>query len=1307
MKSSKPKSQYDYEVWFEKNCSSADFWFELSQNKDQTSKEEREFAYSIGKWRQRGEFPTLGQLKWAFQIVDRIYPNKHKKTVIKRRKGHSETEAIVVTTQRKHITARLAWHDNKWNGKICNNPELNEYCVGDYSLLSARLQRRRNLDIECNNKGLTPNFSEMGGYVPPCFWSLNTFGDSKFDVIHEHPMKETHINIKNTPNVQEDLPPWSFFTWNFKLSFLRSNDALSRVDGKYPKNLPDRAKKYFSQVKNSQSIVFLYCNYDNPLTADEYKYLLVGCGLVTDKGDFFDYKIPSSDLKEIRTDKDYKNFPTIGWEIRVSLDKESTVRLPYHEYLVDVDDNTDWELLDEIKISIDDEKLVQDFKYVSMDVDDDTCIYLLTRIKQKLLTIRDHSRCGEEYDVNNNIAKIENLLKISWENRGHFPSLDNVFKIILEKQDMALPLALSSFISKEIGRNPDWSNALIDLFEKPENIIQNDDLIDSIQEIKDWLLIKNVNVIDLLRICMLDLTDHQIERILTGNLSNNHSNISLSEISKNLFLLCEAYEPHEYPDDKHTGLRVDNFIPLYKVDISLFPDTRYLNRLRAIQSIRPHDPRRLRALVLSYLKSLEKSSGDCFDFPVNIQEYILEYPLFYQTAYKVSDTVLKEPNNELLKHFAGKIACIEDGKGKYRYYLKEIYEFEEAIQKLLIELINKPDHNSYEPHDFAKGCESLLDDSSDRALFLNEREKLYNNIYRKHLFVLSGSPGSGKSYELLKVIETLRNHKETYLVLTPTGKASLRLSVNEEGISNIECMTIDKLLYSIKRNNYDTSDIQNLIIDEMSMVDIVKFYELLDLFNIKKSRFKRLILVGDQYQLPPIGFGKIFVDIIRFLSTNLKYDNYCIQLDVNLRQKSDKSIIRFSKIFTGQIKNYEELLSQAVKGKEFSNYFKIHYWKSRDELRQLLLKAFKARYKGDCLSEDFGTSLNRVFNLEDDGSTKIDNQNTPVIEIDNFQILTPYRANYFGTIGLNSFIQENSKNKTALIANTSFAFMHGDKVIQTKNLYRDGKLILSNGSTGLVNARTKRGQFYFSESDVPLNSSVLSQDDMELAYAITVHKSQGSGFRDVFLILPPKKSLLYRELIYTGLTRSKESLELFIYGDPSQDITNSILEQARQISNIELRKTTAFGNPVWDYSLNPIEGITVKSRVEYIIFKKLMDAKDDCLNSELEFDFFYEKKYSPKGRSFSIKPDFTLCFKDGRIVYWEHLGLLTNNSYLKNWNSRIEIYKEEGLFDQLITTDDLYGIDDRKIESVIEDVILNDLKESSITHSRYHYSLRK
>jgi hypothetical protein len=250
----------------------------------------------------------------------------------------------------------------------------------------------------------------------------------------------------------------------------------------------------------------------------------------------------------------------------------------------------------------------------------------------------------------------------------------------------------------------------------------------------------------------------------------------------------------------------------------------------------------------------------------------------------------------------------------------------------------------------------------------------------------------------------------------------------------------------------------------------------------------------------------------------------------------------------------------------------------------------------------------------------------------------------------------------------------------------------------------QKGIFYFNECKKPLYSGSLNDEELELAYTITVHKAQGSGFEEVFFILPPKKGLLFRELLYTALTRSKKSLSVFVYGEPGQKLQDNLFEVTRKRTSVELRKTSLLENPYWDYTLSPVKDVNVRSRAEYIIFKKLQEFQD-LFKDEQPFYFDYEKELKPANSSVTIKPDFTIMASSGQTYYLEHLGLLSDYSYERNWYKRLKIFKKDDLLNQLITTDEMTGIKDSSIEKVIEDIILETIKSTDSKFSKHHYSL--
>ena len=111
----------------------------------------------------------------------------------------------------KHLTVRFAWHDSKWNGKVCARPSENVYCVDNYSLLSSRIQRRRNLEIE--EKFKEKALSEIDGeYTPPCYWCINLLGEKEYTLKDRHPFCDTWAKFSDVPPITEKiLKPFSFY----------------------------------------------------------------------------------------------------------------------------------------------------------------------------------------------------------------------------------------------------------------------------------------------------------------------------------------------------------------------------------------------------------------------------------------------------------------------------------------------------------------------------------------------------------------------------------------------------------------------------------------------------------------------------------------------------------------------------------------------------------------------------------------------------------------------------------------------------------------------------------------------------------------------------------------------------------------------------------------------------------------------------------------------------------------------------------------------------------------------------------------
>ena len=270
-------------------------------------------------------------------------------------------------TMAKHLSIRFAWHDDKWDGGVCQDPERNIYCTGNYSLLSPRIQRRIKLDVErrCKNQGLSKVLAEHG-YLPPCYWCINALGNKEYEIEEIHPFADSRRknsrDFQEVPPIKYNLDKFSAFSWNFKIGY----DTESPID-RYVhwQELQERTDDYLSKIEKGKSIAFFYANFSNPLTADSYKYLLLGAGLVKKTDKPKDYKVPQELLDRVRSQPTMRNMPTLAWQFQLIFEPDSVFVLPYHEYLnviaKEVEDDViveHWRKLDDVTVAIKDTTII-------------------------------------------------------------------------------------------------------------------------------------------------------------------------------------------------------------------------------------------------------------------------------------------------------------------------------------------------------------------------------------------------------------------------------------------------------------------------------------------------------------------------------------------------------------------------------------------------------------------------------------------------------------------------------------------------------------------------------------------------------------------------------------------------------------------------------------------------------------------------------------------------------------------------------------------------------------------------------------
>ena len=336
-----------------------------------------------------------------------------------------------------------------------------------------------------------------------------------------------------------------------------------------------------------------------------------------------------------------------------------------------------------------------------------------------------------------------------------------------------------------------------------------------------------------------------------------------------------------------------------------------------------------------------------------------------------------------------------------------------------------------------------------------------------------------------------------------------------------------------------------------------------------------------------------------------------------------------------------------------------------------------------------------------------DTKNPKPQEAERWQILSPIRNHEVGTTEINRKVQ--LEYKIRLLRSNRYGprpfgeqeIVWTDKVIQIFNCRRRGwprnesnLNYVANGEIGLV-VRTGKGNtsdmldvMYSTQPEVSYRYFRNEVDDnLELAYALTVHKAQGSDFEIVFFILPQTAATLSRELLYTGLTRFRRKMVLLIERD------TTVLERLRnpQYSDTLLRNTNLFTLAVRPESVErpyPAQlihrtatGVLVRSKSEVIVADTL---------TRLGISYEYEKKLPSKTDPNDFRlPDFTVSY-EGDTYFWEHLGMLYIPSYQEQWERKEQWYKENGYFDRLITSEDGPdgSIDATAIERIARERIL-------------------
>ena len=1212
----------------------------------------------------------------------------------------------------KHISIRVPWHDKKWNGQVCEFPSKNPFCRTLPHISELKNDATENGEASMDwcklcPKNLPACKGENGAFMNP--FSYTREMKHAYGSYWKYP----HHNL--LPTILE-YPPFSFAGMPFRYM---SNNNREEIDKKCPDLDEDVEGQnrtwvygaerqtgilnwFSSQISSEGSLVIFYVKNGNPVD-DESRRMIVGLGEVTRI-----YGVTQYESKVVTT------FPM--WEllmqhsIRPNLKESKGFLLPYQEYLklddqfvIDKTGISKYKALDEIKLTIDklgdSQRILNELSYGCEFVSNHSMLIILTAALECIKAVRRHGLVGGDWTsqinwINDQIAKVKSMI-------GPFPSFAECLEVMGVNFSYIIEQDLRNKGYLKIKDNP-WLvyekllNGEINIKDAP----YSPEII-TYRETWKHINPKQKEVLELLS--RFELGINIIEKWI-GDYRNYDNLIS------NPYIISEAGDPNE-----------GGYVSTSMIDVGVIPEISIQGDWQPKTPTRLEtkiDPRRIRSMAIFYIKN-RLMLGDTLVSIAEISGYI-EKTLKEDDNYKLPvDYII---TNKVF--FEEKLTYVPDKEENLAaLQLNYFNKIEKQLSKLFKARASKSVKNKLD-----EDWETIIEDAIDNFDKNNQRSvdavkdqvKVLQIISDKKLSVLMGPAGTGKTTVVKAFLKSPQIQKEGVLLLAPTGKARVRLGNMS---NNIPAFTIAQFLTHQGFYNWEEmkaflpngytdkqyAKAKNIIIDECSMITTNDFYVLLQAIDL--SHVERIILIGDPFQLPPIGEGRTFADLYNFLDTseneNIKSALAKLEIvvrNINYKQENkedeivNSDVLTLASWFSGIKPDKEaDIIFDKIEKGSLTNDLMVYTWDEINTLKDVMKTAIENELPGEgvplaekILSELGLINLNKALAKPD--------------VVEKFQVLSPVLNPVWGTFEINRHFQEwtNHTNKNYCIEIASEFLHYGDKIMQLINEHRKSypanvKQQLSNGQIGFMYEtwkKDKRGKaafsgypnqlFYYNESKTDDKDSVI-----QLAYAITIHKSQGSDFDTVMVVLPKTGRILSKELIYTALTRTKKKLILLVEESPSW-----LFEFTKPSHSVLThRNTNLFNYSVREFkdSIPYVEGLIHKaSNGELFRSKSEVIIANQLLNHDIPFK--YEKMLESDGHK--CIPDFTFVDAGGDLIIWEHLGMLSVPSYAQAWQKKKEFYESIGFYEgeNLFVSKDEEngGIDSQKITEIIrqlEDII--------------------
>ena len=474
---------------------------------------------------------------------------------------------------------------------------------------------------------------------------------------------------------------------------------------------------------------------------------------------------------------------------------------------------------------------------------------------------------------------------------------------------------------------------------------------------------------------------------------------------------------------------------------------------------------RIRAGIIYVLNMAASGGHTCIP-----EEELLRYAeRVLQADYMVVETVFRDMvEKDMLR--------TEDWGGQRFIYPEYLYRAETGVAHMLLALRDHPE--SLGKVDEEKIMEEW---EAEAGIELAEAQKeAIRSSLKFGVFALTGGPGTGKTTIIKGILSVLKRAGCKVLLAAPTGRAARRL----EAAAGEKAQTVHRMLeYNVSgtfgKNAEDLLEAQAVIVDEASMLDIALFYHLLEALPLGC----RLVLAGDVDQLPSVGPGSVLKDIIQSGKMPV------VRLREIFRQAEISPIVRNAhRINRG-------MMPECVSDSDFS------------------MMEFEEEEQAAAYITNFYADKTR------DGRWQ------------SLQVLSPMHKGACGVRNLNSLLQMRvnppSPEKSEILRPDGTVLRLGDKVMQIRNNYEKD---VYNGDIGqIVNIKEKEVTVWYPDrqEDEYVCYSESEYDELQLAYALSVHKSQGSEYSQIVLaLMPGHYIMLQRNLLYTAVTRAREKVVL-------------------------------------------------------------------------------------------------------------------------------------------------------------------------------------